>query len=184
MNVGSGATLHHGQCAVVQRFGSGYRPLCDITANVFAFVLTADFNGVVPDAPLVVERGRSASIDTTRRLGSFSITATLFASDISHAVYVDRTDSIGSSICPRQPGTSARNFWRRGGRPLFPRRLPTRTSGLASSTRGRCRSRRATASGLSECGRRKELPGSALNVTTRVNSASRTMPTDPSHPHT
>jgi len=41
-------------------------------------------------APLVAERGRSASIDLTRSLGSLSITATLFASNISHPVYVDR----------------------------------------------------------------------------------------------
>ena len=42
-------------------------------------------------APLVAERGRNASIDLTRSLGSFAITTTLFASNISHPVYVDRS---------------------------------------------------------------------------------------------
>lgn len=41
-------------------------------------------------APLVAERGRSASIDLTRNLGLLSMTATLFASNISHPIYVDR----------------------------------------------------------------------------------------------
>jgi iron complex outermembrane receptor protein len=41
-------------------------------------------------APLAAERGRSASIDLTRSLGSLSITTTLFASNISHPVFVDR----------------------------------------------------------------------------------------------
>jgi outer membrane receptor for ferrienterochelin and colicins len=41
-------------------------------------------------APLRAERGRSASFDLTRRLGSVSVTGTLFASNIDHPVYVDR----------------------------------------------------------------------------------------------
>ena len=41
-------------------------------------------------APLKAERGRSASIDLTRALGPFSVTGTLFASNIDHPVYVDR----------------------------------------------------------------------------------------------
>jgi len=40
--------------------------------------------------PLVAERGRSASVDLTRAFGPFSVTTTLFASNISHPVYVDR----------------------------------------------------------------------------------------------
>jgi iron complex outermembrane receptor protein len=43
--------------------------------------------------PLVAERGRSASLDLTRSLGPLSFTTTLFASSISHPIYVDRTDS-------------------------------------------------------------------------------------------
>jgi len=41
--------------------------------------------------PLVAERGRSASLDVTRSVGSFSLTTTLFASNISRPVYVDRS---------------------------------------------------------------------------------------------
>ncbi len=41
-------------------------------------------------APLRAERGRSASADLTRSMGPLSVTATLFASTIAHAVYVDR----------------------------------------------------------------------------------------------
>ena len=40
--------------------------------------------------PLKAERGRSASFDLTRSLGPVSVTATLFASNIDRAVYVDR----------------------------------------------------------------------------------------------
>ncbi|PWU11475.1 MAG: TonB-dependent receptor [Terriglobia bacterium] len=43
-------------------------------------------------APLVPERGRSASFDLSRTLGPLSYTATLFASRISHPVFVERTD--------------------------------------------------------------------------------------------
>jgi iron complex outermembrane receptor protein len=41
-------------------------------------------------APLKAERGRTASIDLTRTMGPFSVTGTLFASNIDHPVYVDR----------------------------------------------------------------------------------------------
>lgn len=40
--------------------------------------------------PLKAERGRSASIDLTRSIGPFSVTGTLFASNIDHPVYVAR----------------------------------------------------------------------------------------------
>ena len=43
-------------------------------------------------APLVAERGRSASFDLTRTLGPLSYTATLFASRINHPIFVDRED--------------------------------------------------------------------------------------------
>jgi outer membrane receptor for ferrienterochelin and colicins len=43
--------------------------------------------------PLQVERGQSASVDLTRAIGVLSITGTLFASNISHPVYVDRGDA-------------------------------------------------------------------------------------------
>jgi len=41
-------------------------------------------------APLKSEKGRSASVDLTRSIGPLSLTATLFASNIDHPVYVDR----------------------------------------------------------------------------------------------
>jgi iron complex outermembrane receptor protein len=41
-------------------------------------------------APLHAERGRSASADLTRSMGAVSVTATAFASNIDHPVYVDR----------------------------------------------------------------------------------------------
>jgi iron complex outermembrane receptor protein len=44
-------------------------------------------------APLHAERGRSASIDLTRILRSLSVTTTLFASNISHPIFVDRGDA-------------------------------------------------------------------------------------------
>jgi outer membrane receptor for ferrienterochelin and colicins len=40
--------------------------------------------------PLVAERGRSASLDLTRSLRSLSVTTTLFVSNISHPIFVDR----------------------------------------------------------------------------------------------
>jgi iron complex outermembrane receptor protein len=40
--------------------------------------------------PLIAERGRSASIDVSRSFGPLSVTTTLFASNISHPVFVDR----------------------------------------------------------------------------------------------
>jgi iron complex outermembrane receptor protein len=40
--------------------------------------------------PLVAERGRSASIDLTRRISYLSVTGTLFFSRIDHPVHVDR----------------------------------------------------------------------------------------------
>ena len=54
----------------------------------------------------VAERGRSASIDLTRSLGSLSVTTTLFASNISHPIFVDR----GSQLSDHQPsGAPTRN---------------------------------------------------------------------------
>jgi iron complex outermembrane receptor protein len=44
-------------------------------------------------APLLAERGRSASIDPTRSLRSFSVTTTFFASNVSHPIFVDRGDA-------------------------------------------------------------------------------------------
>jgi outer membrane receptor for ferrienterochelin and colicins len=43
-------------------------------------------------APLVAERGRSASFDLTRAIGPASVTATLFGSSVRHPIHVDRSD--------------------------------------------------------------------------------------------
>jgi iron complex outermembrane receptor protein len=67
-------------------------------------------------APLVAERGRTVSIDLTRSLGSFSITTTVFASNISHPVYVDRTDSYRIINLPgqtRNRGAELLATWRK-----------------------------------------------------------------------
>jgi len=42
-------------------------------------------------APLKVERGRNASADLTRNMGPVAVTATFFASNIDHPVYVGRS---------------------------------------------------------------------------------------------
>ena len=43
------------------------------------------------DGPLRVERGRSASVDVTRTLGSIALTTTVFQSRIANPVHVDRS---------------------------------------------------------------------------------------------
>jgi len=66
--------------------------------------------------PLVAERGRSASIDATRGFGPFSVTATLFASNISHPVYVDRSPTyqiINLSGPTRNRGAELLATWRK-----------------------------------------------------------------------
>jgi iron complex outermembrane receptor protein len=41
--------------------------------------------------PLIAERGRSGTVDLTRSVGPLSVTGTLFASNIDHPVYVNRS---------------------------------------------------------------------------------------------
>jgi iron complex outermembrane receptor protein len=69
--------------------GQGYFAPTPLTEETEAAGLTR----LVLPSPLVAERGRSATADLTRNLGSLSITATMFASNIDHPVYVDRTDA-------------------------------------------------------------------------------------------
>jgi iron complex outermembrane receptor protein len=67
-------------------------------------------------APLSAERGRTASIDLTRSLGPFSITTTLFASDISHPIFVDRGDAyriINLAAPTRNRGAELLATWRK-----------------------------------------------------------------------
>jgi len=66
--------------------------------------------------PLVAERGRSASVDLTRSLRSFSITTTLFASNISHPIFVDRGDAYRIINLPaprRNRGAELLATWRK-----------------------------------------------------------------------
>lgn len=66
--------------------------------------------------PLVAERGRSASVDLTRSVGSLSVTATVFASNIDHPVYVDRSDAyrIFNLVAPRKNrGSELLATWRK-----------------------------------------------------------------------
>jgi len=66
--------------------------------------------------PLVAERGRSASVDMTRSLRSFSVTTTLFASNISHPIFVDRGDAYRIINLPaptRNRGAELLATWRK-----------------------------------------------------------------------
>ena len=90
--------------------------------------------------PLVAERGRSASIDVTRSVRSFSVATTLFASNISHPIFVDRGDAYRIINLPapkRNRGAELLATWLKA--PPFPRRLHTRMSGRASLTRWQAR---------------------------------------------
>ena len=76
---------------------------------------SAGLKRLIMPQPLVAERGRSASIDLTRSVGPLSVTATLFASNIAHPVYVDRTDAyrILNLVAPRKNrGTELLATWR------------------------------------------------------------------------
>jgi outer membrane receptor for ferrienterochelin and colicins len=52
-------------------------------------------------APLVAERGRSASFDLTRSVGALSATMTLFASSVLHPIVVSRTAAYELSNAPQ-----------------------------------------------------------------------------------
>jgi iron complex outermembrane receptor protein len=66
--------------------GQGFFAPTPLTEETEAAGLTK----LMMPAPLRAERGRSASVDLTRALGPVSVTGTLFASNVDHAVYVDR----------------------------------------------------------------------------------------------
>jgi iron complex outermembrane receptor protein len=66
--------------------------------------------------PLQAERGRTASIDLTRAVGSLSVTGTFFASNIDHPVFVDRatTYAIFNLAGPtRNRGAELLSTWRK-----------------------------------------------------------------------
>jgi iron complex outermembrane receptor protein len=61
-------------------------------------------------APLVAERGRSASLDLTRTLGPASFTATAFSSIVSHPILVDRAESYELINAPEPTRNSGFEF--------------------------------------------------------------------------
>lgn len=76
----------------------------------------AGLSRLILPRPFVAERGRTASIDLTRGIGPLAITATVFASNIDHPVYVDRTNMyrIINLEAPRKNrGTELLATWRK-----------------------------------------------------------------------
>jgi len=77
---------------------------------------TAGLNSLMLPRPLVAERGRNATVDLTRRIGPLSVTTTLFAANINHPIYVDRTDAyrILNLAAPRKNrGAEVLATWRK-----------------------------------------------------------------------
>ena len=66
--------------------GQGFYAATPLTEETEA----AGLARLILPVPLRAERGRSASADLTRSVGAVSVTATVFASNIDHPVYVDR----------------------------------------------------------------------------------------------
>lgn len=67
-------------------------------------------------APLMAERGRSASFDLTRRMGAVTATATVFGSRVSHPVYVERDTRYALVNLPgaaRNAGVELLATWRK-----------------------------------------------------------------------
>jgi iron complex outermembrane receptor protein len=76
----------------------------------------AGLSRLVIPAPLVAERGRTASIDLTRGIGPLTVTATVFASNIDHPVYVDRASAYRLVNLPaptRNRGAELLATWRK-----------------------------------------------------------------------
>jgi iron complex outermembrane receptor protein len=69
--------------------GTGFFPTSVLTEETEA----AGLSRLTVRGPLRAETGQSASVDLTRTVGPFSATATVYASRLAHAVYVDRTDA-------------------------------------------------------------------------------------------
>jgi len=81
------ALLHRGGWTSRWSAGQGFFAPTALTEETEAAGLTR----LTLPRPLVAERGRSASADLTRAIGPLSITGTLFASNVDHPVFVDRT---------------------------------------------------------------------------------------------
>lgn len=67
--------------------GTGFFPSSALTEETEA----AGLSRLTVRGPLRAETGQSASVDVTRTMGSFSATATLFASRIHNSLFVERT---------------------------------------------------------------------------------------------
>jgi iron complex outermembrane receptor protein len=94
------ALIRHGVWTSRLSLGQGFFAPTALTEETEAAGLTR----LVMPKPLVAERGRSVSADLTRTAGPLSVTATLFASNIDHPVYVERTSSyeIVNLLAPRK----------------------------------------------------------------------------------
>jgi iron complex outermembrane receptor protein len=89
-------------------------------------------------APLQAERGRSGSADLTRSVGPISVTATFFASNIDHPVYVDRGgtyEMINLAGPTRNRGVEFLATWRKSPFTATASYTYVRTSELAPSGR-------------------------------------------------
>jgi len=116
--------------------------------------------------PLRAERGRSASADLTRSMGPLAVTATFFASNIDHSVYVDRgaTYEIFNLQGPtRNRGLELLATWRKSPFAATASYTYVRTSELEPTGRAEVPLTPRTALGLSACGRRKASRASASN---------------------
>ncbi len=92
--------------------GKGFFAPTPLTEETEAAGLTR----LIVPKPLIAERGRSATVDLTRSVGPLSVTATLFAANIDHPIYVDRSDAyrIVNLVAPRKNrGTELLATWRK-----------------------------------------------------------------------
>jgi iron complex outermembrane receptor protein len=81
------ALIRHGGWTSRWSVGQGFFASTALTEETEAAGLTR----LQMPRPLLAERGRSATVDLTRTIGSVTMTGTVFASNIEHPVYVDRS---------------------------------------------------------------------------------------------
>jgi outer membrane receptor for ferrienterochelin and colicins len=92
--------------------GQGFFAPTPLTEETEAAGLTR----LIMPHPLVAEQGRSASADLTKTIGPLSVTGTLFASNVDHPVYVDRSEAyeIVNLVAPRKNrGAELLATWRK-----------------------------------------------------------------------
>ena len=106
------ALVRHGGWTSRWSVGKGFFASTPLTEETEAAGLT---RLTVPQ-PLIAERGRSATVDLTRTVGALSITTTLFAANIDHPIYIDRSDAyrIVNLVAPRKNrGAELLTTWRK-----------------------------------------------------------------------